>query len=218
MSEEEPEELSSNPANPDPELFYELVSSRTFKIHHISRPYSASTPLYCVQKHESLSSKKPDVMIHRGNSKEGDVLGVLKLGLREHAFGIGDPEALLEEGNVDERVIWERLRRSNKWNHKVYEFEYGSGAGEGGRTKYTWQWTNRGVLGIARDLELRVGSPGEEGEVVALYKKTDWRFIKRGNFFIKKRFSVDGEERQKKWELVVLLTAVGLLEGAVRRS
>jgi hypothetical protein len=74
-------------------------------------------------------------------------------------------------------------------------------------------------LGIARDIELRVDSPeNREGEIVAIYKKTDWRFLKRGTFFINKNYQGNVEEEGKKWELMVLLTALGILEGAVRRS
>jgi hypothetical protein len=215
MSEQEPDILPENPANPDPELFYELISTTTLTLHHISQPYSPSTPLYCAKKHASFS-KKPDVTIHRGNSNAGAVLGVVRLGLREYAIGIGNPEALLEEGNVDERVVWERLLRSNNWNHKAYEFEYENGVGGGTRMKFTWRWTNPWFLRVPRDLELRVGSPRDgEGELVSRYRKTDWWFVKRGSFFIKRRYSdggeEQGEEQRKKWELVVLLTAQGFL-------
>ena len=221
MSHQEPDILPDNLANPDPKLFYELISTATLSTHHISQRNSPSIPLYCVKKHASFS-KKPDVALHRGNSNDGAVLGVVRLGLREYAIGIGDPNALLEEGNVDERVVWERLLRSNKWNHKVYEFEYEDGAGGGTRTKFTWRWTNPWILRVPRDLELRVGSPGDvEGELVARFRKTDWRSIKRGSFFIKRRYRGDdeeqGEDQRKKWELVVLLTSLGIIEGLARR-
>jgi hypothetical protein len=224
MSEQEPDNsdiLPDNLANPDPKLFYELISTTTLTTHHISQRDSPSTSLYCVRKHASFS-KKPDVMIHRGNSNAGAVLGVVRLGLREDAIGIGDPDALLEEGNVDKRMVWERLLRANKWNHKIYEFEYENGVGGGARTKFTWRWTNPWFLRVPRDLELRVGSPADgEGELVARFRKTDWRFIKRGSLFIRRGYGDDGgeqrEEQRKKWELVVLLTALGIIEGLARR-
>jgi hypothetical protein len=221
MSEQEPDILPDNLANPDPRLFYELISTTTLTTHHISQRASPSTPLYCVEKHASFS-KKPDVMLHHGDSNAGAVLGVVRLGLREYAIGIGDPDALLEEGNAEERVVWERLLRANKWDHKIYEFEYENGAGGGPRTKFTWRWTNPWFLRVPRDLELRVGSPADgEGELVARFRKTDWRFIKRGSLFIKRRYGDDGgeqgEEQRKRWELVVLLTALGIIEGVARR-
>jgi hypothetical protein len=218
MSEPAPDVPPVNPANPDPELFYELLSIRTWALHHIAKPDSLSTPLYCVEKHETLSKKKPDIIIHSGGSKSGPVLGVVRLGLREYAIGLGDPDALLEEGDRNERVVWECLRRSNKWNHKAYEFEWDHGVGGGERTNYKWQWTSRGFLGVHSDLELRVSSPdSREGDIVVLYKRANWRHPKRGSFFIKRGFG-NGEKEAKKWELMVLLTALGIIEGLVRRS
>lgn len=218
MSDPEPDTLAESPASPDPELFYELVSTRTLREHHISPLDSPSTPRYCIKKYETITKKKPDVVIHGGDNKSGPVLGVVRLGLREHTIGLGDPDALIEEGNVGERVIWERMRRTNRWNYKSYEFDFESGRSGGERTTYTWKWTNRGMLGMARDMELRAGSPGDEqGELVAVYSRTTWKNVKRGTFSISRKFGGDGDERGKKWELVVLLTALGILELATRR-
>ena len=116
-------------------------------------------------------------------------------------------------------MIWERLRRSNKWNHKAYEFDYENGAGGPGRTKYTWEWVEPGRLGISRKLELRAESTGNKnGSIVAIFNRTDWRFKKSGNFFIKKRQGGESEEQDKNWELAVLLTALAILESLVRRD
>ena len=109
----------------------------------------------------------------------------------------------------------------SKWSHKTYEFEFESG---GERTTYRWQWANRGFLGVPLDLELRVrSSESGEGEILALYKRADWKHFKRGTFFIKRRWDRVGEDEmaggqeEKRWELMVLLTALAILEAAVRR-
>src|SRR5277367_1163833 len=97
-----PEILPPNPANPNPALFYELLSTCTYRTHHILQPSSPLIPLYCVEKNESPFGNKPSVKLHQGNDKSGITLGVVKLGLREHTIGLGDPDAVLEEGNKAE--------------------------------------------------------------------------------------------------------------------
>jgi hypothetical protein len=221
MSEQHLDVSQLNPANLNPALFYELVSKRTFLVHHISPPSSISTPFYCVTKHESVLRKNPDLKLHRGSDKSGQVLGVVKIGARFDTIGVGDPDAVLEEGNRVGRIVWERLQRTKKWTYKSYEFEYERGVGRGERQTYTWRRT-KNHFGFLRELELRVGGPEQrEGEVLAVFVGTDTRNIKRGRYFIKRSRDGDGEEgmaEAKRWELMVLLTSLAIIESAARRS
>jgi hypothetical protein len=214
--------LSPNPAKPNSGLFYELLSTCTYRAHHILQPSSPPIPLYCAERNESPFRNKPSMKLHQGNDKSGCTLGVVKLGLREHIIGLGDPDAVFNEGNRVERMVWERLQSMSKWSHKTYEFEFESCLGE--RTTYRWQWANHGFLGVPLDLELRVrSSESGEGEILALYKRADWKHFKRGTFSIKRRWDrvgedeMAGEQEGKRWELMVLLTALAILEGAIRR-
>jgi hypothetical protein len=217
MQQHATEILPPNPANPDPALFYELLSTCTYRTNHILQPGSPPIPLYYVERNDSPFRNKPSVRLRQGNDKTGITLGVVKLGLREHTIGLGDPDAVLKEEDKAERTTWEILRRTRKWSSETFDFEYESGIG--GRTTYRWQWANRrGFFKIPYDLELRVLSPESgEGEILSLYKRACWKRVMRGSFFIKRRWDPVGEdeivggEEAKRWELMVLLTALGIV-------
>lgn len=231
MSEQDPEvTIPSKPASPDPEHFYELISTKTRHGHHISQPGTPSTPIYTIETSESPSRSKPSIKLHHGNSKSGPVLGVVKIGLSgEQAIGIGDPDAIWEDGGSKaDRITWERLCKASKFSYMTYRFEYESGDTERReRRTFTWRKVKREPFwNVQRDMELRVGA-GEggdgDGEVLAVWKRTDWKNMKRGVFFIRRREAGEEEgmgdgNETKRWELMVLLTALGIVEAATRRG
>ncbi len=148
-------------------------------------------------------------------AKDGAVLGVLKLGVfAENTVGLGDPN----RGEIE----WERLKKVSNWTHGTYEFEFG---GMGDRRTFTWQRTRQRILGDQPDMELRENvETGVSGEVLAVYKGCQGFLSRtRGTFYLRK--GVDREAGVEKkledwsnWELMVLLTGCGIIEGSRRRA
>jgi len=177
----------------------------------ISSPSNPSTTLFSVSNSQFTPSK-PSVTIHSGG-KTGPVLGVLNLlWSRDNVFTLGDPDS----GLVNPKSLnWENLRRTSKWTHATYEFSY---AVEGRRRNFVWQRTKRPVFADQPDLELREAlEGGGEGKVLAAYKGCQgFASKKRGEFYVRRR--EEGGEVWGDWEMVVLLTGLGIIEGARRRA
>ena len=140
---------------------------------------------------------------------------MLKLGVfSENTAGLGDP--------YRDQVSYEALRRVSNWTHGTYEFEFG---GIGERRRFTWQRTRQPIFGDQPDLELRENvESGGTGEVLATYTGCQGFLSKsRGTFYLRR--GVDREAGVEKkledwsnWELMVLLTGCGIIEGARRRA
>lgn len=132
---------------------------------------------------------------------------------KDNVFALGDPTSSL----ISPRSLaWENMRRTSKWTHATYEFEY---VVEGRRGRFVWQRTRQAIFSDQPDLELRekeAGKGGGEGRVLAAYKGCQGLISKkRGEFYIRR-----GREGEVwgDWELVVLLTGLGIVEGARRRA
>lgn len=128
-------------------------------------------------------------------------------------YGLGDPQKEEEGG---EPVRWEGLRRTSKWTHGTYEFVFQ------GRS-FVWQRTAQPIFSDQPDLECKeVGG----SEVLAVYIGS-LRWKKRGMFYLRKGGegvggSAGGESKEDDvwgdWEIAVLLTGLGIIEGSRRRA
>lgn len=134
---------------------------------------------------------------------------------RDNVFALGDPDASL----VGTGLAWENMRRTSNWTHATYEFEY---AVAGVRRVFVWQRTRQAIFSDQPDLELR-----EKGEqrVLASYKGCQGLVSRRrGEFYVRRAQRVgrdggaDGGEVWGDWEVVVLLTCFGIVEGSRRRA
>jgi len=179
-------------------------------------------PLFYV-RNSSWPFKKPDVTLSVG-SKKGPILGGLKLAfLHQDTFYLGDPSG--------EQVAYEQLSQTSTWSRNRYEFECGK---MGNRCTFVWIRTARPFWGDQPDLELRekvpsgVGGTDQLGAVLATYRGLghqafNWSGM-RGTFSIRK--DADSATVGEKvglldwsdWELMVLLTACGLIEASRRRA
>lgn len=206
--------LPAESANPDSALFFELISAKKIPTHQLFLSTTRQTPLYTIEMHEPLSSKKPSILLHAGHSKSDPIVGVAKLGSQRAMFntiGIGNPDLLLEEGDdKSERMIWERLQRMKKWDFRWYEIEF---AGQ----VYTWRRTEDRWPKFLKDMELRVGRE-EDGVLIAVWKGSTRMNVKRGSFFIRRKEEGRDESEWKRFEAVVLLTGLAIIEGYRRRS
>ncbi|KAJ5305859.1 hypothetical protein PENANT_c015G00303 [Penicillium antarcticum] len=201
----------------DQELSYELVSKGKPQTYCITRPGSQENSAYYIETHETFSKHKFDLILHQGHSKVEEVLGVAKMHRRGFTIGVGNPAGEIE-GN---EMIWERLERPEKYSHKVYYFDFGTGAT---RTTYTWRKSYRS-LGRLKTMELRVGGVDEEnGRLLATWIGSNTWKMKDGSLFIASTVNAGqdpdspGDEETTKWELMVCLTTIAIIESQVRRS
>lgn len=207
-----------NPSNPDPALFTELVSRKMFRHYNIGRPDPDTTQLYFIRNCETLRKSKFDLTVHRGTSQEGEILGVTKRHRKGWTIGIGNPA-----GEIEGKAIpWEELGRPEKFSHKVYFFDFGTGAQ---RKTYTWR-KSYATLRRLKSMDLRVGGvDDEEGELVARWVNSSRWSMKVGSLFIKRDAAMgldqDGSStgvKPSEWERVAFLTAFSIIESQVRRS
>jgi hypothetical protein len=193
--------------------FKVLRPHKARRLHQYLDPATLA-PLYTTIARETpFQPAKPDIRVFAGSDKAAPLVGVVKMHKREYVIGLGNPKAA-EEGN--EVMVWEGLKRMEKWTYKTYMFEYNHGDGRG-RVVYTWRRTKVRMLKYLKEMELRVGGVEDgEGELVALWK-AEGKSVILGNLFLKER--EDGsEEARKMWELMVVLTSQAIVAGVIRRA
>lgn len=208
-----PSPLYTTNTLPPSNSFHTLLATNSQFVNIVLSPSSSpDSPLFYATNSQ-WSPSKPSVTLSRA-SKTGPVLGVLKLGWgAENVYGLGDPST---EGLIGGNPVrWEQLRRTSKWTHGTYEFAFR------GRS-FVWQRTGQGVFADQPDMECR---RVEGGEVLAVYIGCHGWGRKRGKFYlIKGGVGVGGEEEKggedgwEDWEVVCLLTGLGIIEGARRRA
>ncbi|KAJ6137695.1 hypothetical protein N7471_004181 [Penicillium samsonianum] len=198
-------------------LSYELVSEGKLQTYRITRPGPQADSMYYIETHETLSKHKFDLLLHQGDSKDGDVLGVVKMHRRGFTIGLGDPAGEIE----GKQMIWERLERPEKYSHKIYYFDFGAGAQ---RMTYTYRKSYR-ALGRLKSMELRAGGVDEEdGQLLAKWVGSNSWKMKAGSLFIAytaksgQDHNAARDEETKKWEMMVCLTTFAIIESQVRRS
>lgn len=195
-------------------LPYELVSKGKPKMYRIVRPGPQADPVYYLEAHETLSKHKFDLLLHQGDSKDGKVLGVVKMHHRGFTIGLGDPATEIE----GKQMIWERLDRPEKHSHKIYYFDF-----EAGPQRMTFTYRKScGVLGRLKSIELRAGGIDEEdGRLLAKWVGSSSWTMKDGSLFITKSgqdHNAPVGEETKNWEIMICLTTFAIIESQVRRS
>lgn len=202
------EEPPSDPLNFKTYIVYNSAGHLNLKL---ALAGSSDTIFYVA--HSNFTPGTADLVLYGGANKKSPVRGVVKMGAlhKIEKVGLGDPN--IEVG--PDKIIWEELKKLTKWTHKTYGFEWGE---RSERKKYEWRRTKQGAWDTTPDLilvedgtrELKRGEMGPE--VLAQYmNKGILRWKKRGTFEIRK----GGNE---KWETMVLLTGLTLIEGSRRRS
>ena len=97
-----------------------------------------------------------------------------------------------------------------KWKYRCYEFEF---LGE----VYTWRRTEDRWYKHLKDMELRMGRE-EEGRLVAAWRGCTRINVKRGSFYLERRGDGVSKEEESKFEVVVLLTGLAIIEAYRRRA
>jgi hypothetical protein len=229
MANKDTEKPSTREAdNLDPTVFTELISRcEIFGKQHLWTPSTTpGVPRYFLKLRAGLKPTKPELELHLGDDKNGPIVGCAKLHLNTNEMCIGDYSRVLEEGDdLAERVIWESLvKQREKFKYGLYEFEYGSKAGDGGigsqgkRIKYTWRRTVCGWAQGMREWELRVGGrETENGELLAVWKREGKMGFKKGRLFVKRRFR-DIQREEDKWEVAVIMSLMIIIETHERRQ
>ncbi|KAJ5455862.1 uncharacterized protein N7458_004126 [Penicillium daleae] len=198
-------------------LSYELMSKGKLQMYRIVRPGPQADSMYYIETHETLSKHKFDLLLHQGDSKDGEVLGVVKMHRRGFTIGLGNPAGEIEGKQME----WERLERPKKYSHKIYYFDFGTGAQ---RMTYTYR-KSYGVLGRLKSMELRAGGvDDEDGQLLAKWVGSSSWTMKTGSLFIAhtaksgQDHNAPRDEEAKKWEIMVCLTTFAIIESQVRRS
>jgi hypothetical protein len=151
----------------------------------------------------------PDVVLHSGKDKTESVLGVARLrAWGPNPVGVGDPDA------VGREMVWEELRRVSTWTHARYHFEWDWSDGE--RRKYEWRRSKMQIFDNQDDLELV--ERGRETVVLATYKCVGLVRWKRKGFLRIRIVNEVGKVELERWETIVILTGVSLVELARRRA
>ena len=166
-------------------------------------------PLYFVEN-STWTPHKPDVTLHSGTENTGPVLGVAKFAVSSDiTVGLGD---LNVNNGLD--MIWEAVAKKSIIKHSEYEWSMDL-PGSCERRTFIWKRTHH--FGLEDESSSATAAltnfkllDALTGEIVANFARngTSWR--KRvGKFVIRADY---GEE----WELMVLLTALAIIE-KVRR-
>jgi len=145
----------------------------------------------------SLFSKKADVLMHEGPSKEGRLVAACKMRFTFGTFNIalGDPD--------DPNARWQVMQRKGQLKNRHWAFDFPTAGTESKRHVFLWKRT-RGV----RNMKL---VDGETGEIVAQYMSNymkSWR--KAGKLVLYRDYG-------GQWTLLVLVGYLALLEKARRR-
>ncbi|KAG2019200.1 hypothetical protein GB937_005494 [Aspergillus fischeri] len=137
--------------------------------------------------------------------------------LRGFTIGLGNPAREIE----GKPMVWERLERPEKYGHKVYHLDFGTGAQ---RTTSPYR-KSYSVLRRLKSMELRTGGVDEEdGQVLAKWVGSSSWTMKPGRLFIANMaksgqdHNTHLDEEAKKWERMVCLTAFAIIESQHRRS
>ncbi|CAI7594283.1 unnamed protein product [Penicillium manginii] len=191
--------------------FYELVSNGKLRAYEIKSPGPNTATIYYIESNETISKSKFDLLIHKGDSKGGVVLGVAKRHIRGFTIGLGDPAGEIE----GKQIIWEKLERPEKYSHKGEQ-----------RSTYTLR-KSTGRTGRLKSMELRVGGVDEEdGELVAKWVGSSRWNMKNGSLFVADTVKRGQHSEQNtlregdanSLEMIVYLTTFAVIESQVRRS
>jgi len=209
----------------DPSQCTEFVLTRiSTTIVHLSLSTNPSIPIYTVKTRLGCLIW-PDILLHLGPTKEGPLLGIVRLRSWDYDIGIGDPNALYQEGDTENRMIWETVCKKSKIKNRIWEFRFGEGDK---RRVFTWarakkeKWND-----LMKELRLWEGTreeiEGGGGKLVAVWRRTEearrkW-YMKNGKLCIRREFVEEsGEMGGGKFGYMVLLSFLAVLEYIARND
>ncbi|KAJ9656234.1 hypothetical protein H2198_005085 [Neophaeococcomyces mojaviensis] len=160
---------------------------------------------------------KPDVTLCAGTEKNGPILGVCRwsnMYSKHYNVGVGNPTTN-EKG-----TIWEEVKVSH---HRHPEWQWSMTLPSRARHSFTWHRITGDELKAADEDANKMSRKNvklvdsETGEVLVVFGSNRFKSWKK---FGKFTFNVDGRERGwgDNWEMMVLLTALGLVEMSRRRA
>jgi hypothetical protein len=208
--------------NPDPEAFAELVfTSSSQWTHLLSTSGPSAGPLLTVTTSSIFARGKPSVTLYPTPTQDSAPLGIVKLNFwktfaRKHEIGFCAKVNEEDVGTSDSEMEWVKMLRVNKLNFCKFEFEYNG-------KSYIWNTLRAGYQGDRPDLELREKETDGVGEtLLASYngeRRKGKMKTRRGVFYLRgKSWSEARELKLEKWELVVLLTGLGVVECVAREA
>ncbi|KFY73786.1 hypothetical protein V499_06143 [Pseudogymnoascus sp. VKM F-103] len=128
-------------------------------------------------------------------------------------FGVRTGASTALEGM--EGMAWEELRRTSSWTHGTYAFEWMWADGE--RRKYEWRRTSSPLM-LDDQADMELVEKGREGMVLARYTRGALiRWTVRARLGVR-ILNSEGEDEWERWQTVVLLTVMTLVEMSRRRA
>jgi hypothetical protein len=194
---------SNNSSSPIKEL--SLFFSRTRRsILIVLGAHSAkdTDPEEAATYHVKTSIHKHDVTVAKVSTDE--IIGVCRMrsGFKTYTIGLGDPDSAT--------TTWEAMKRHGVFATRHWEFSVPVGE-LGKRRKFSWKRTHNKATSAAASLKNKKLVDEESGQIVALYLVNGFKsWKKQGKLLI---FRDYGEI----WELMTLVSLLGLLDQARRR-
>jgi hypothetical protein len=146
---------------------------------------------------------KPQVTLIKKSTSE--IIGICRLrrGSRTFVIGLGDPDSA--------NTTWEAMKRHGAFSTRHWKFSIPVGQ-EANRRNFSWKRTHNKAMGASASMNHRKLVDEESGQVVALYLVNGFKsWKKQGKLLVFKDYG-------DKWETMMLVSLLGLLEQRRRRK
>lgn len=152
-----------------------------------------------------INPGKADVTVRAGSGKGGNIVGVcrMRFGFGTYNIGLGDPDHTDTE--------WEAMKRHGAFKTRRWEFSMPVAEGSFKRHTFTWKRTHDKSVGATHSLRNKKLIDEETKEVVAVYLTNHLKSWKKmGKLIVLRDYG-------EKWELMVLISLLGLIERQRRK-
>lgn len=193
---------------------YKTYSVHNLDMQNITLHANQDGPALYTVINSTFTAGAHSVVLHKG-PRTTPPIGAANIATFKgtNQFGVRTGASMALEGM--EGMVWEELRRTSSWTHGTYAFEWGWADGE--RRKYEWRRTSH-PLKLDDQCDLDLVEMGREGMVLARYTRGSLiRWTVRARLEVRV-VDEEGEEEWEKWQTVVLLTVMLLVEMSRRRA
>lgn len=205
---------SDNPPAESTDPNYRTYSVHNLDMKNITLHANQEGPALYTVINSTFTAGAHSVVLHAG-PRTTPPIGAANISTFKgtNQFGVRISASTALEGM--DGMVWEELRRTSSWTHGTYAFEWMWADGE--RRKYEWQRTSS-PLKLDDQADMELVEKGREGMVLAKYTRGALiRWTVRARLEVRVLNS-EGEEEWERWQTVVLLTVMTLVEMSRRRA
>ncbi|OBT71559.1 hypothetical protein VF21_09573 [Pseudogymnoascus sp. 05NY08] len=196
------------------DLRYKTYSVHNLDMQNITLHANQDGPVLYTIINSTFTAGTHSVVLHAG-ARTTPPIGAANISTFKgtNQFGVRTGASTALEGM--EGMVWEELRRASSWTHGTYAFEWMWADGE--RRKYEWRRTSSPLM-LDDQADMELVEKGREGMVLARYTRGALiRWTVRARLEVRILDS-EGEEEWERWQTVVLLTVMTLVEMSRRRA